>query len=267
MEAKKLQMMHKYKPEEVYDLVADQDYDATYHNADLTPNYEAADRIVYGEILKDLISPKDRILEIGYGNGDTIKWLSSQILPSNYLGVDPSKKMSQRASALYPEYTFLDTDLESQHLSSNQYDKIISLYAPPSYLHLPNKHTRLVYSLLKPGGAYISGPYTHLMAFGPRLQPNTIDQYPETPRNFFLENDYTSILKKNGLDIVDKIGIDYVTHQQVYIDLERKKLGVGKLQPVDYYYSHMKTFDALARRMQIPVTDFRHCLYIAKKPL
>jgi hypothetical protein len=105
------------------------------------------------------------------------------------------------------------------------------------------------------------------MAFGIRLQPNIIDAYPETTRNFFLEQTYRQLLEDHGLEIIDEIGIDYVTHQQAYIDLQRTKLGIGMMKSIDFYYNHMKRFDAEAREMEIPVTDFRHCLYIARKPL
>lgn len=245
---------------EAYNHAADTVYGNVYHNGDAR-NYLAADKIVYDEILASYIGQEDKILEIGPGIGDTIKHLGNKISPKNYTAYDPSPRMSAKAKELYPEYSFFSIKVQNAGLLDDYFDVAISIFAPPSYD--AEGYSGAVFAALRSGGMYISGPYTHLMALGPRLQPNMIDTYPHVSRKFFLESQdaYRNELKSSGFCVLDEIGIDYSTHQQVYLDANR-----GMLRTVDEYYKHMKYFDALARDMGIRATDFRHAIYIAQKP-
>ena len=71
-----------------------------------------------------LVTPGQRILEIGSGNGDLLRALQ----PSYGVGVDISKKMIELARVKHPSLTFIHGDvekIETLHTLSGPFDVIV----------------------------------------------------------------------------------------------------------------------------------------------
>ncbi|HOC77047.1 MAG TPA: class I SAM-dependent methyltransferase, partial [Deltaproteobacteria bacterium] len=71
-------------------------------------------------IYRHLISPGQRVLEVGCGTGE----LLAAVKPSEGVGVDFSPEMIRRARERFPSLTFMEADAHDLHLDGT-YDAII----------------------------------------------------------------------------------------------------------------------------------------------
>jgi SAM-dependent methyltransferase len=131
---------------------AETPYDPTPYDA-LAPRYDAlfsspeAEREEI-EVLR-LALPSGRVLDIGCGTGMLLRHL--RVAPEQYVGIDPSLPMLERARASHPGHAraIFRCPMEDFH-DRRPFDTIVALFGVASYLHLEPLHR--IPSLLAPGG-------------------------------------------------------------------------------------------------------------------
>lgn len=107
------------------------------------------------ELILKYVNPRDRILDLGCGNGRFFKIFESK--PVDYFGVDNSEKMVKIAKEKYPKGNFQVADALNLPFPSNYFDKIFSFAV---FHHVPSEGFRIeflneVKRILKPKGIFI----------------------------------------------------------------------------------------------------------------
>lgn len=139
---------------EIFDVWAD-NYDETVYSSDheykeVFENYEG----ILEEIAKYIRDKRDGItLEIGVGTGNLSKKLAEN---GHYVvGIEPSKKMRERAKSKLTKVVLLEGDF----LNIPLYNKVDSIVASYAFHHLTleekRKALKLMDSLLKDGGKIV----------------------------------------------------------------------------------------------------------------
>lgn len=108
-----------------YDDIASR-YDALFGDEkSLTENREV------GEMLPPLVGS---VLDVGCGTGLLTEIVN--VLPDNYLGIDPSKGMLKQFVEKHPTYRtrVINEPFNKDKFSITRYDNVISLFGSPSYL-------------------------------------------------------------------------------------------------------------------------------------
>jgi len=141
------------------------------------------------DMLKQHVSPGDRILDLGCGNGRLSALLKDQNI--NYLGVDFSQKLINIAKNLYPELKFEQADALNLPFPDNYFDKIISIAV---LHHIPSTRMRVqflkqVERTLKPKGLLVISVWN----LWPR--PSFF--------NLFFKYTLLKLIGKSGLDFKD----------------------------------------------------------------
>lgn len=140
-------------PIEAYNQLAD-DYDETYFD----PKSRAEDAVVR-RMLRDGGFAKGTILEVGCGTSILLDWFPD--LAPQYIGVDPSGRMLDKARAKHPEALFYPGSFENIP-GHDQYDSVLSLYGSFSYAKSPHAAAVALLDRVAPGGSLF------VMAYGKR---------------------------------------------------------------------------------------------------
>lgn len=139
-----------------YNLIAD-DFSRT--RSSIWPETKA--------IFDKYLSAKERVLDLGCGNGRYFEYLKDKDIDyfggeadetnSLYFGVDGSDKLISIATGRYPTARFQTADALNLPFSDNFFDKIISVAV---FHHIPSEELRIKFlqearRVLKPGGMII----------------------------------------------------------------------------------------------------------------
>ena len=108
-----------------------------------------------GFLFDDYVTPGDKILDLGCGNGRFFELLKDKDI--NYIGVDFSEKLIEIAKKKYPKVKFQVADALDLPFPNNYFDKIYSIAV---LHHIPSKEFRLQFlketrRILKPNGLLI----------------------------------------------------------------------------------------------------------------
>ena len=107
------------------------------------------------KLLKEYILEKDRILDLGCGNGRLLQILEGKNI--EYFGIDNSEELIKIARGKYPDRNFQVADILILPFSDNFFDKVYSIAV---LHHIPSEEFRLqvlneIRRVLKPGGLLI----------------------------------------------------------------------------------------------------------------
>lgn len=134
--------------EHEYDEFA-KNYDGNYS----TPEYRKEDEALMTVIGQFAVG---KTLDVGCGTGLYLDYIF--VAPDEYLGVDPSQGMLDRAREKHPKYRFVKGTLEEQNVFElGQFNTVVALYGVASYLN-PERY-ELVTDLTKRGGTYFLMAY------------------------------------------------------------------------------------------------------------
>ncbi len=117
---------------------------------------EAAHGFAAGEAFARLdVRPGARYLDIGCGNGYTVRWAVERVGPTGQaVGLDVSERMLERARALSPAIgTFHHAAFPAHPFTSERFDAIFSMEVL-YYLPDPDAALRTIHDLLVPGGRF-----------------------------------------------------------------------------------------------------------------
>lgn len=124
-------------------------YDANYAK----PEYINEDQELIAMISRFAIG---RTLDIGCGTGLYLDYV--KVPTDQYLGIDPSQGMLDKAVAKHPDHNFRKATLEEMNaFSDGQFNTLIALYGVASYIN-PERYS-LVTDLTKRGGTYFLMAY------------------------------------------------------------------------------------------------------------
>lgn len=129
-----------------------EDYNLIAEDFSRTRKYVEEDR---KSLLLQNISPKDRVLDLGCGNGRFFEVFKD--LKIDYFGIDNSEKIIEIAKKKYPQGNFQVADALDLPFQTNYFDKILSLAV---FHHIPSEEIRLSFleeakRVLKPNGLLI----------------------------------------------------------------------------------------------------------------
>jgi len=107
------------------------------------------------ELLLKYITPEDKVLDLGCGNGRFYELLRERMV--DYVGVDSSEQLIQIAKQKYPDLEFRVTDALDLPFADDSFDKVVSVAV---LHHIPSKKYRQKFMaeagrVLKKGGILI----------------------------------------------------------------------------------------------------------------
>jgi SAM-dependent methyltransferase len=107
------------------------------------------------EYFSDYIKPRSKVLDLGCGNGRLYGMLESKKI--DYLGIDNSQTLIEKAMMNFPNAKFQYGDMVSLDLPDDSYDAVFSI---ASFHHIPGKKLRReaadeINRALKPDGILI----------------------------------------------------------------------------------------------------------------
>lgn len=79
-----------------------------------------------------IVNPKGRILDIGCGTGLAIEWIKD-LEPSNYVGIDPCKRMIDQLVWKHPRYAACIRSCFFEEYYGKGFDTIMALFGTASY--------------------------------------------------------------------------------------------------------------------------------------
>jgi SAM-dependent methyltransferase len=102
------------------------------------------------------LPPDGRYLDVGCGNGYTVRWAAERMPAGRAVGLDVSAQMIARAQSLsadYPNAEFIESPFPAPGLPDGSFDAIFSMEV---FYYFPDIDAALeaVAGLLKPGGAF-----------------------------------------------------------------------------------------------------------------
>jgi len=110
--------------EAIYDEFA-KTYDEHYSSKEFQEEDEALFKILRPWV-------HGRVLDLGCGTGSTLSYC--EILPENYLGVDPSTGMLAKLQQKFPGYETVNSTFEEfAEVSTEKFDTVLALYGAPAY--------------------------------------------------------------------------------------------------------------------------------------
>jgi len=134
---------HFVTPREAYNKVA------KYYDESFKSNTaHAEDEVIYS-LLKKLLT-QSTILDLGCGTGALLEHLD--VKPENYVGIDISENMVNKAMEKFPHHKFYCGDMANLPFKDGKFDNVVSLYGGISYAN--PKTMQEILRLLKPKGKY-----------------------------------------------------------------------------------------------------------------
>jgi SAM-dependent methyltransferase len=102
------------------------------------------------------LPPDGRYLDVGCGNGYTVRWAAERMPAGRAVGLDVSSQMIARAQSLSADYSnaeFIESPFPAPGLSDGSFDVIFSMEV---FYYFPDIDAALeaVAKLLKPGGTF-----------------------------------------------------------------------------------------------------------------
>ncbi len=151
-------------PAEYYDAVADQ-YDDTFAD----PIYKAEEMAVM-DLVQDEI--RGKILDIGCGTGIFLDYHHPS---SDYVGMDVSSGMIEKAQKKYPNRKFVVADMQEYvaGLPDQSLDTIFSMFGALSYSLTPREFVAECRRVLQPRGRIVLMPITKRTGEGLYLSETT----------------------------------------------------------------------------------------------
>ena len=166
------------KTKEDYNLIAD--------DFSRTREYVPEDR---KSLLLQNISPKDRVLDSGCGNGRL--YVFSKDKQADYYGIDISEKLIEIAKSRYPEAKFQVADVLNLPFPENFFDKILSF---ATLHHIPSGELRM--QAFKEAKRVLKKDGFLLVTVWNLWQRRTAWQ-------LFFKNAFLKLVGKTGLDFKD----------------------------------------------------------------
>lgn len=142
-----------------------------------------------------------RIIDIGCGTGFAIDVTRHPIDKKRYTGIDVSQGMIDGAKKKYPEYEFIQGNINELELIENNYGIALSLFSIP-YIGIDS--VQRVYDLLKNGGVYITVYYN-------KPYKNRDSVYWNKQKHFMKE------VKPKVDEIIEKLKNTFEEYQQYYL--------------------------------------------------
>lgn len=138
---------------QAYDLLAPE-YDG---------NFQKAMFLAENEVIRDLILEQDcargDVLDLGCGTGLFLEYIPKD--PRNYIGIDPSLQMLQRAQAKFPEFAPCFIQSGWEHLPTlRKFDSAVALFGPFNYVQDQLTALRALREVLRPGGRFFIMSFT-----------------------------------------------------------------------------------------------------------
>ena len=151
------------------------------------------------------LKPGDRYLDIGCGNGYSVRW-AAQISPDvSAIGIDLSEKMIQRAREMSSDYSncrFINAPFPLPILKAGAFDALLSMEV---FYYFPNLRWALMGALrlLKPGGQFacIVDRYTENEA------SHAWSEQVGLNLNLLSEQEWRSALEGVGFEVTDQVRI------------------------------------------------------------
>lgn len=146
------------------------------------------------------IQPRDRVLEIGFGHGYTIRRAAERASCGFVAGIDPSELMNsvalRRNRALVREgrVEILCADSERIPYPDGSFDKIFSVHTI-YFWHDPGRTLREIRRVLRPGGRLVLG-------FRAKDDGASADRYPPGVYTFYRRGEVRALLEGNGFEAV-----------------------------------------------------------------
>lgn len=148
------------------------------------------------------LAPKDRYLDIGCGNGYTLRWAKERVEGANVWGIDVAPKMialAQQMSTEGDKSRYLVGEFPHQDVPDNNFDAIFSMEV---FYYMPSidEGLRGVAKALKPGGHFVC----------------TVDYYKENPAchswpedtgvsmTLWSAEDWKTGFERAGLEVVEQ---------------------------------------------------------------
>jgi len=147
-------------------------------------------------IYRHLISPGQRVLEVGCGTGE----LLAAVKPSEGVGVDFSPEMIRRARERFPSLTFMEADAHDLHLDGT-YDAIIlsdlvnDLWDVQAVFQGLARYTH-------PGTRLVMNTYSLLWELPLMLAQSLGLATPLLPQNWLTVDDVSNLLGLSGFEVI-----------------------------------------------------------------
>lgn len=164
-------MVRKQDVVEAYDRLASR-WD-TYH---VNPQALAENEYVFRRLLQ--VPSTGLVLDLACGTGLMLDYVADRIEADRYLGLDISGNMIDRARRKWPQYQFIQGDIDDlarclPHVEPGSVSLAACCWAGWSYLERPAGVLEALRRLLRPGGQVF------LMPYGPATQALEQYSYPE----------------------------------------------------------------------------------------
>jgi cyclopropane fatty-acyl-phospholipid synthase-like methyltransferase len=154
----------------------------------------------YNAVLENLnVKPNEKILDIGFGNGYLIKKLFKKGIPVNVYGIEISKDMLHKVTAINEQYIsnktlqlFLE-NINKTSFEENLFDKIYTVNTIYFWGELEKSFSEIK-RIMKPDGIFINVIYTK----------EYLDKIVYTRYGFnkYTVDEIKNITEKNGMKIV-----------------------------------------------------------------
>lgn len=149
------------------------------------------------EIYKFLVSPKQRILEIGCGQGDLI----SQLSPSHGVGIDFSSEMIERAKQKNPNLEYHQLDAHDLSSLEGQFDVII-FSDTINDLWDVQRALEQIKKFCKSNTRLILNFYSHLWQLPLTIAQNLNLASPLQSQNWLTVEDVNNLLRLSGFETI-----------------------------------------------------------------
>lgn len=230
---------------ETFDRLAGEDIDARkrrhgYFHNEIT------------RLIRGIIPPRQKVLDIGSGNGDTL----ATALPLEGVGLDLSPEMVRLAKSRYPQFRFLEGDLETGVPSKETFDWII-ISGILGYLGDIQHALRNARAVCHPGSRIFILYYSRLWAPFLRLAERLHMKRPQPVVNRLTLADVEHMLDLAGfevvrhgrkilfpfyLPIISYLANRYLTH-----------LGLGRLALAEYLVARPREVHASPQNYSVSV--------------
>jgi len=152
------------------------------------------------EIYKFLVSPNQRILEIGCGTGNLI----SQLHPSHGVGIDFSSEMIERAKKQNPKIEYYQLDAHDLSSLAGEFDVII-LSDTINDLWDVQRVLEQIKKFCKPNTRIILNFYSHLWQFPLAIAQSLNLASPLMSQNWLTREDVENLLRLAGFETISSM--------------------------------------------------------------
>ena len=144
------------------------------------------------------LQPSDRLLEVGFGHGRTIRLAAAQVPQGFVAGVDVSEdmvRMAQRRCVELVGKGLVELTVgDSRRLPyvDTSFDKVLSVHTI-YFWEEPIKDLGEIFRVLKPGGRLILG-------FRAKSEKGSTSDFPETVYSFYSIDEVSTLLQSAGFE-------------------------------------------------------------------